>query len=146
VSETWMISNRQPWPWALINGLISTKTRSPAVHLPPVGATVYLHASKALWRGWRNLWWIQELRLNVTGLRRGGVVGVATVKAVGPTMAVMPARDLEYFQVELGDGKTWSCADQQSIVFQDIRALTFFPCRGAQVPTRRLPFNPAALE
>jgi hypothetical protein len=143
--KPWMMSNRQPWPWALVNGLIRTKTRSVYVSLPPIGATVYLHASKALWFAWRDLSWVQDFRLDVPRLDRGGIVGVATVSITGPTWDVMPGRDMLYFEMNNGM-RTWSCADERSIVFKNIRAVEFFPCPGAQVPTRRLPFDPSELK
>lgn len=137
--EVWMMSNRQPWPYALVEGLIRTKTRSAMVALPPVGATVYLHASKALWVLWRELLWVQELALDATRLPRGGIVGVGRVAEVGFTREVMPMEDLWYFKGRSPKRGYWSCADWKSIVFEDVRRLPFIPCRGAQTPTRKLP-------
>ena len=59
MAEFWMMSNRQPWVEALLRGLITTKTRDHGVALPPVGATVFLHAGKKLWDGWQFLKWIR---------------------------------------------------------------------------------------
>lgn len=136
--ETWMISNRQPWPEALVRGLITSKTRSAAVHLPPVGSRVYLHASKALWKFWRGLGWVEYYKIDVPNLPRGGIVAVATLARVGPTSTTMPAADHRFFDVyEVGGG--WCCAGEVTMVFKDVKPLTFIPCRGAQVPTRKLP-------
>ena len=138
-AEIWMMSNRQPWPEALLRGLITCKTRSLAVNLPPVGATVYLHASKALWVGWQNLRWVNTFGIDMAALDRGGVVGVATVAAAGLTDDIMPQREMVFFDVYEGRGSYWNCADGASIQFKDIQRLPFIPCRGAQVPTRKLP-------
>lgn len=133
--ETWMISNRQPWVYALVNGLITSKTRSRNVSLPPVGATVLLHASKALWVGWRRLFW--TALLDVKGMNRGGIVAVAKLVDKGLTPEVMPAADYLYFEL---DGLSWrSCAGPATMVFADLRPLEFIPCRGFQVPTRKIP-------
>jgi hypothetical protein len=136
--QIWMISNRQPWPYALTEGLITSKTRSAAVHLPPVCSTVLLHASKTLWRGWRNLWWV--LGVDVRALPRGGVVAVANLAVKGPTGIAMPPDDRKYFDVEADTvGGRWSCAGPMTMVFSNIRPVAFIPCRGAQVPTRKIP-------
>jgi len=135
--ETWMISNRQPWPEALLQGWITCKTRSEAVYLPPVGAIVFLHASKALWQGWKNLPWTKNV--TVQGLDRGGVVGVAKLKATGHTNLLMPTKEMDFFMVTEPDGYVWCCADFATMVFEDVKRLPFIPCRGAQVPTRKLP-------
>ncbi len=136
MSEIWTISNRQPWVEALAAGIITSKTRSASVNLPPVGATVYLHASKALWRYWRDLWWLDEFRIDMETLPRGGVVAVARVAAKGLTETVMPPSDREYFDLGWVGG---NCADVQTIVFEDIKRIKFIPCRGSLVPTRKLP-------
>lgn len=156
MSEVWMISNRQPWVEALLCGLISCKTRSAGVHLPPCRALVYLHASKALWRGWRNLWWVEAHGIDVPELPRGGVVGVATLIAKGPTEVMMSVEDAEYFSFEPWDDcdrrrlfyglsmssivAAWGCcAGEQTMRFENVRRTPFIACRGAQVPTRKLP-------
>jgi len=134
MTDVWMISNRQPWPEALLRGLISCKTRSVAVHLPPCGATVYLHASKALWRGWRDLWWVEKHGIDVPNLPRGGIVGVATLSENGLTRSIMQEKDAAYFYCG------WNfCGAEQTMYFTDVRRTPFIPCRGAQVPTRKLP-------
>ncbi len=136
--EIWMISNRQPWVEALLRGIITSKTRSLAVTLPPVGAQVYLHASKALWRDWRDLWWLDKFGIDMAAIQRGGVCGVAIVAAKGLTTDVMPRKDQPYFEMR-GQFQPWSCTDRQTIVFKDIYRLPFIPCRGSLVPTRKLP-------
>lgn len=138
--ETWMISNRQPWVYALVNGLITSKTRSVHVSLPPVGSTVLLHASKALWQGWQRLSWTATL--DVKAMDRGGIVAVAKLVNKGLSPMVMPAVDYPYFVL---DGISWlSCAAPVTMVFDEIRPLQFIPCRGAQVPTRRIPIDALA--
>lgn len=138
MGEIWMMSNRQPWVEALLRGWITSKTRSPFVHLPPVGATVYLHASKTPWGYWKELAWVRRAEIDVRQLPRGGVAGCARVIAIGPTSTTMPENDREYFRVG-DDWGSWSCADYMTIVFEDIVRLPFLPCRGALVPTRKLP-------
>jgi hypothetical protein len=137
--DVWMISNRQPWVELLARGLIRSKTRSVMVTLPPVGATVYLHASKALWSGWRNLVWLEKRPILVTALPRGGVVARAHLVAVGPTKFMMPAADRAYFEVRDDPFGIYSCADEMTMVFDDVVRLPFIPCRGSLVPTRKLP-------
>jgi len=147
MSDVWMMSNRQPWTYLLVSGLITCKTRSLGVSLPPVGATVYLHASKALWQYWRLLAWVHEYGLDVKALPRGGVVAVATVAATGLTKDIMPECEQRFFDVMADeDGRyryapwePWNCADTRTIQFRNVEPLPFIACRGALVPTRKLP-------
>lgn len=153
MSDTWMMSNRQPWVEALLRGIIRSKTRSLKVTLPPVGSGVFLHASQAMWKYWYGLQGVFDgfaatdppiyPPADILALPRGGVVGFAIVEAVGPTMETMPAEDRHCFIVNdyiLGEGHIqWDCADSQTIVFRNVVRLPFIPCRGAQVPTRKLP-------
>lgn len=141
----WLMSNRQPWVEALIRGLIRSKTRSMSVHLPPVGATVWLHASKMLWSGYDALPWVRQHNIDVPRLPRGGVVAVATVAAVGRTRDVMPPEDRELFRLGAHPDAR-SCAGPQTIVFDNVRRVEFVECRGAQTPTCNLPTAIAALQ
>jgi hypothetical protein len=137
-AEMWMISNRQPWVYALTHGLIRSKTRSDAVWLPPEGATVFLHASKAMWQPWRWLWWACNLKPRE--LQRGGICAVATLERVGPTDEIMPEQDKRYFRIPAGvEPGYYSVANSQTMLFANIHNIDFIPCRGAQVPTRKLP-------
>jgi len=142
-NEIWMISNRQPWPEVLALGLITSKTRSFAVNLPPVGATVFLHASIVLWRDWKSLWWVKKHGIDMASIQRGGIVAVATVKANGRTSEVMPREDKKFFECEDFSG-TWDCADEQTIVFENVQPIPFIRCKGSLVPTRKLPAELAA--
>jgi hypothetical protein len=121
-----------------MEGLISCKTRSGAVTLPPVGSLVFLHASKALWSGWKDLWWTADI--DVRCLPRGGVVGVARVLEVGaPARTVVPEADQRYFRIYDG-----TCMDWQAIRFGAVERIPFIPCRGSLAPTRKLPPEVAA--
>jgi len=139
--ESWMLSNRQPWVEGLLRGYFHCKTRSLNVNLPPEGATVFLHASKALWRGWKELPWIAEYGIDPRRLDRGGVCGVAQLIRVGPTPDIMPRADRRFFQVVPPKHPefTWNCADDMAMYFDGIKRIPFIPCRGAMVPTRKLP-------
>jgi len=132
----WMISNRQPWVEALVRGYITSKTRSAAVYLPKSGDTVFLHASKALWACYKDLPWTKDI--DVKNLPRGGVVAVAKVKGV-VDRDFMPKSDRPYFMVRESDGYEWNCADHRVVIFEDIKPIEFLPCRGAQVPVKKLP-------
>lgn len=136
--EQWMMSNQQPWVEALLRGFITTKTRSPRVHLPPVGARVFLHASTTLWPGRCSLSWVHRYSIDVPKLPRGVVVGVADVIAVGPSKTVMPEDERWYFAT--CDGRS-SCAGPVSIRFSNVRKLPPIECRGTQQPTRKLPIQ-----
>lgn len=139
-SEQWMISNRQPWVYALTQGWITSKTRSPNVYLPPVGATVFLHASKAIWSDWRCLPWCQDIDVNE--LPRGGIVAMATLAETGATNAVMPVNDHEFFECQWSDIQNdyrWNCAQEVTMRFENIASIPFIACRGVRVPTRKLP-------
>jgi len=148
--EVWFMSNRQPWVFALTDCGLTSKTRSPFVTLSPRGSIVFLHASKALWRGWENLVWvdvyIHEHEMTPKdfekSLVRGAVLAVARVRAVGFTDDVMPESDFGFFDlvdIEAPWCLAW-CGGEQTVVFEDIHVLrTPIFCRGAQVPTRKVP-------
>lgn len=131
--ETWMISNRQPWVEAIVQGWITGKTRSIYVNLPPVGAIVYLHASKSLWSGWHGLWWVDKYHVDVPNLPRGGIVAVATVADIGWSEDLLRGQE-KFWQADWG-----SCMDVRAILFEDVKPVGFIPCRGSLVPTRKLP-------
>lgn len=132
--EVWMMSFRQPWIEALLQGWITHKTRSKAVNLPPAGAIVFLHASKALWSGWRDLWWAEQL--DVPSLPRGGVLAVARLIDTGLSDEMIPPRERQYFKV---GSRRRDCADVQCLWFGPPVQLRFYPCRGVLVPTRKVP-------
>lgn len=101
MSEIWQTTNQQPWVTALADGRIKVKTRNVESSLP-VGATVFLHASKSsVWKDWRGLKWARKL--DVPKLPRGVIVAVATVKAVGHSDAVLTSRERPYWDVEYVD-------------------------------------------
>jgi hypothetical protein len=134
-TSLWLISNRQPWVEALMRGWISCKTRSIFVNLPPVNSIVFLHASKALWSGWQDLYWTEGL--DVKNLPRGGVIGVTRVVAVGLTRDILTRVEGLWWQLRAGR----NCADEQTIRVAKPVAIPFFPCRGSLVPTRKLPIG-----
>ena len=143
---TWMMSNRQPWTELVINKDIHVKTRN-ATNLKS-GDIVFLHASKALWSGWRDLELMAHQPVDATTLPRGVVYGVAVVDEVGQTEKVMPREDARYFVVrgKDGDGQykpelKWFCAMPISIVFKpgSIMRLPELACRGVQRSAKKLP-------
>jgi len=136
----WLMSNSQPWSEALLRGYIRTKTRSWHVHLPKPGDWVLLHSPKKAWPDWFMLPWMIDKKLNIdiTKLPKGGIVGIAKTEIVGPTNQIMPEEDKKYFQYGHGPEMSTSCAKPQSICFTDIKRLPFFPCKGSQVPTKKI--------
>ena len=135
--EIWIMSNRQPWVEALARGLIRTKTRSYAVWLPPIGAIVFLHASKALWQEWKGLEWAKNM--DVPNLPRGGIYAVATVEKICDSHD-MPERDWPYFYYyDSFYEEEECCAGDRAIVFRNVKRIPFIPCRGVQSPSRKLP-------
>ena len=128
--EVWSMSNRQPWVEAVVRGYIHAKTRSDI--FIPKGAIVFLHASKSLWSGWRELEWTS--RLDMKTIPRGVVYAVARAKDIGDTGRVMPEGDREYFRMSSGQ----YVANWMSILFEDVIELPPVACNGTEQPTRKL--------
>lgn len=90
-------TNQQPWVEALAAGLITAKTRIAEPHVP-VGATVFLHASKSrLWKDWPGLEWTKDM--DMKKLDRGTIVAVATVEAVGPSDQILTKAEKKFWDV-----------------------------------------------
>ena len=137
--DIWVMSNRQPWVHGICNGILSCKTRKASVVLPPVGATVFLHCSKLMWRGWQNLKWVKEAGLKQKDMAMGGVVGFATVADRGPSVLVVPSGERRFFVVDGPNRNEWDCCGPNAIRLKNVVRTYFVPCPGAQTPTRRLP-------
>ena len=118
----------QAWRRTALKHWETTRTDNP-------GAIVFLHASKALWSGWRDLWWAEDI--DVPRLPRGGVIGVARLQSTGGSDEMIPPRERTYFKVGPFPGR--DCADVQCLWFGPPRRLKFYPCRGTLVPTRKVP-------
>jgi len=130
----WIMSNRQPWTEAVINGLISSKTRH-AIWIQP-GDLVFLHASVALWNSWRYLDWAKHL--DVKNMPRGVVYGLAHAAAIGDTFLTMPEADRSKFVVR----DYWRerfCGMETTIVFENVVRLPEIKVRGLQQPSKKLP-------
>ena len=138
-ADIYMMSNRQPWVFALTEGLISCKTRNAGISLPKAGSTVFLHASKAMWSGWKNLCWVQHGNISSKDMVRGAVVGLATVLQVGKTKDIMPFQERLYFDVIGRHSTIWNCAAEQTIRFGKITLIDPIYCNGALRPVRKLP-------
>lgn len=124
MSNIWQTTNQQPWVSALADGLITIKTRIAQPHVP-VGATVFLHASKSdVWPHWRGLAWIDGLDLDVRKLPRGVILAVATVKSVGLTADLMKDRERKFWYVdyEKSDGQVidYDSAAEFAVRFVDV--------------------------
>jgi len=99
MNEIWQTTNQQPWVQAIVDGLITAKTRTtkPCV---PEGSVILLHASKSsLWRYWRGLKWVDKLKSPIKEIPRGKVVAVATVKKVGLSERVLKKGEYKYWDV-----------------------------------------------
>lgn len=134
--NVWIMSNRQPWTDFLVKNRLKAKTRD-TIYIKP-GDIVFLHASKALWSGWRNLAVVQDHDIDVSSLPRGGVCGVAKVGRVGKTDTTMPDVDYEMFEVRDGS-HGWNCAMMNCVVFDMVLRLPLLECQSAQVPAKKLP-------
>lgn len=132
--EIWQTTNQQPWVEALACGLITVKTRvmQPVV---PIGATVFLHASKSrLWRFWRNLNW--TTRMDPNSWDRGKIVAVAEVEDVGPSKEILKNKEWKFWNVS--GQNPWNSAAGWSIRFKNIHRLkTPVEAKGFQAPFAR---------
>lgn len=127
----WFMSNRQAWVQAVMDGLIHAKTRSQL--FIPEGAIVILHASTALWNGYKNLEWTAQY--DVPKLPRGVICGAAIAERVGLSEFVMEERDYPYFT---GKDGSWYAAPY-SVRFSHVTPLPMVKCDGRQNPVKKMP-------
>lgn len=143
MANVWMMSNQQPWTTAVVDGLITCKTRGWGTYLPKPDDLVFLHASKGLWPLWKDLRLVREgIIPDVPNLPRGGVIGYATVDAVGYRPEILPTAESKWFDVFFPEPSTvldYNCADVQVIRFRDVHRTPFIECKGAQTPRKVLP-------
>lgn len=126
--EIWQTTNQEPWVEALLSGKIGVKTRTsrPVV---PLDAFVLLHASKAMWRGWKDLLWTGDFDKSV--LYPGCIVGVAKVADKGITSRIITKDQRKWWDLKGGR----NCAAEFAVRFKNIHRLkTPVPTKGFQSP------------
>ena len=127
-TNIWQTTNQEPWVESVLSGRTKVKTRrsKPVV---PVGAIVFLHASKSMWPGWREIIWTNEI--DKEDLHLGFIVGIAVVSAVGRSRDIFLQNEWKAFDMKYGG----NCAAEWCVRFNHVSRLDIpVPTRGFQSP------------